>query len=70
MLIRLYYDDEYVEGKSDYSYKTLPVLSWDMFWRFWNSCKDFIPINEGCGDIVFLKKDCVIRIREEVEDEF
>lgn len=68
MLIRLYYDDECVEGKSDYSYKTLPTLNWDMFWRFWNSCEDFIPITENNGNTVFLKKDRVIEIME-VEDE-
>lgn len=67
MLIRLYYDDEYVEGKSNYSYKTLPALSWDMFWKFWNSCEDFIPIYEGSEDIVFLRKDRVIEIMEDKE---
>ena len=65
MLIKLYYDDEYIEGKSNYSYKTLPALSWDMFWKFWNSCEDFIPIYGVKGEIVFLRKDRVIEIMEE-----
>lgn len=65
MLIRLYYDDEFVEGKRDYSYKTVLELIWDTFWKFWESCDEFIPIDEGNGDIGYLKKDRVIEIMED-----
>lgn len=71
MKIKLFYDDEYVEGKDDYSYRTITVDTWEDFWNLWNDRSDFIRCsNDVYGNIVYLKKDRVILIIEEEKDEF
>ena len=40
MEIKLYYDDEYVEGKNGYSCCTVNVDSWEEFWDLWNDSSD------------------------------
>ncbi len=66
MLIKLYYDDEYVKGKSDYSYFVVNVDSWENFWNIWNNSSDFFRCDDTSqGKRVYIKKDRVIGIMED-----
>lgn len=64
MKIKLFYDDEYIEGKSDYSYIILTIESWRGFWDLWNiQWCDFIRgDNTKDGRRVYLRKDRVVQI--------
>lgn len=67
MKIRLFYDDEYIEDKEDYSYMYLTVDSWEDFWNLWNDKSDFIRCDSDMlyGNIIYLRKDRVIQIMGE-----
>ena len=63
MLIKLVYDEEYVEGKCDYSYRKFTVDSWENFWDIWNDSSDFFRCDDTIdGKRIYIKKDRVIEI--------
>lgn len=63
MLIKLFYDDEYIEGKDDFSYMEVTVDNWIDFWLKWVSSSEFILCdNTYDGKTVYLRKDRVIQI--------
>lgn len=66
MEIKLYYDDEYVEGKNGYSCCTVNVDSWEEFWDLWNDSSEFIRCDDTYDEKRnYLKKDRVIQIMED-----
>ncbi len=66
MLIKLYFDEEYVEGKCHYSYRKFTVDSWDKFWNIWNNSSDFFRCDDTIdGKRTYIKKDRVIQIMED-----
>lgn len=68
MKIKLFYDDEYVEGKNDYSCFVVNVDSWKNFWNIWNNSSDFFRCDDTSkGKRVYIKKDRVIGIMEDEE---
>lgn len=65
MLIKLFYDEEYIEGKDDYSYREFTVDSWEKFWNVWNNSSDFFRCDDTFdGKRIYIKKDRVIEIME------
>ncbi|WP_276862577.1 hypothetical protein [Anaerococcus tetradius] len=71
MKIKLFYDDEYIEGKDDYSCMILTIESWEDFWDLWNDSSEFIRCDNSLSDgsRIYLKKDCVIQVRGESDEE-
>ena len=71
MRIKLFYDDEYVEGKEDYSYNELTVDSWEDFWELWTDFPQFIRCDNTIKNkIIFLRKDRANMIVGDDNDEF
>lgn len=65
MKIKLFYNEEYVEGKNDYSYREVTVNSWKDFWNLWNDSSEFIMCdNTFDGRKIYIKKDRVIEVIE------
>ena len=65
MKIKLYYDDEFIEGKSGYSCLRVTVDSWEKFWDLWNNSSEFIRGDDTYDEKRnYLKKDRVIQIME------
>lgn len=62
MKIKLFYDDELIEGKIDYSCRTVTVDSWDRFWQIWKDDEEFVKCDDEEGTEVYLKKDRVIEL--------
>lgn len=65
MKIKLFYDDEYIEGKNDYSGAIVTVDNWLDFWDMWNNAGDFIMCDDFDGKRSYIKKDRVIQILED-----
>ncbi|MDU5252682.1 hypothetical protein [Anaerococcus vaginalis] len=66
MKIKLFYDDEYIEGKSDYSCLGVTVDSWKNFWDLWTDSSEFIRCDDTCNKKRnYLRKDRVIQIMED-----
>ena len=70
MKIKLFYDDEYIECKEDYSYQELTVDSWEDFWKLWTDFSQFIRCDSFNNKIAFLRKDRVTMIIRDDNDEF
>lgn len=66
MKIKLFYNDEYIEGKNDYSCLNLTIDSWEEFWDLWNDSSEFIRCDDTYDEKRnYLKKDRVIQILED-----
>lgn len=63
MEIKLFYDDEYIEGRNDYSCVKVTFDSWEKFWDRWNDASDFFRCDDMYyGGRCYIKKDRVIQI--------
>lgn len=66
MKIRLYYDDEYIEGKNDYTCLNLTIDSRENFWDLWTGSYEFIRCDDTCNKKRnYLRKNRVIQIMED-----
>lgn len=69
MKIKLFYNDEYIEGKNDYSCLNLTIDSWTEFWNLWTDKSDFIRCDSDMyGHIIYLRKDRVVQIAGEDQE--
>lgn len=69
MKIELYFEDQYIEGISDYTYRTITTDSWDRFWQLWNHDEKFVRCDDESGTEIYLKKDKVIELRSPRDEE-
>lgn len=69
MKIELYFEDQYIEGISDYTYRTITTDSWDRLWQIWNHDEEFVRCDDESGTEIYLKKDRVIELRSPRDEE-
>lgn len=69
MKIELYFEEQYTEGTTDYSYRTITTDSWDRFWQLWNYDEEFVRCDDESGTEIYLKKDRVIELRSPRDEE-
>ncbi|WP_311376154.1 hypothetical protein [Anaerococcus lactolyticus] len=69
MKIELYFEDQYIEGTTNYPYRTITTDSWDRFWQLWNYDEEFVRCDDESGTEVYLKKDRVIELRSPRDEE-
>lgn len=62
MKIELYFEDQYIEGTTNYSSRTVTTDSWDRFWQLWNHDEEFVRCDDESGTEIYLKKDRVIEL--------
>ena len=71
MKIKLFYDDEYIEGKDDFSCMEVTADNWIDFWLKWVNPTEFIMCDSIDSEkTVYLRKDRVIQIIGDDNDEF
>ena len=69
MKIELYFEDQYIEGISDYPYRTITTDNWDRFWQLQNHDEEFVRCDDESGTEIYLKKDRVVELRSHRDEE-